>query len=509
MVSVKVEIFKSSLDYDRYHIMPINHNDPSDQDVLYTEQGNAFNGFYAPLILDVSYDVIKNSKMLRITLDGINNNNPLYGLISEIRYLRSDKTAVYYELDSWMNYRTSFDISYQNKIYQTTADIDYPFIARSGSFKKITLKYKMFEPTDYHVIILYHDQQNNSEGVYYCVCSNWYDIYFIFGQITPIDGFDSNNVLGIWLSPFDLNECIPTVFNNQSIVSTTGLTIYKGAYSSLTRYFITHSKQVTVSITNNDIVQDCVLDMTGSIVWKSEFKDNGSRYFMSCLDLDYDQCVWNCFIGTGNVLTDQNSPNNRFGISCLSIGFLADYYQEYENLSKSFNKELRQAQLEKQLIDGIGNVATSTVNMGVVGGMSGNVGSGAVAGGIGSAVSLAVGQFSTIDYNNKMESIENRQARMQYDIKMGSSENLLNFLIGCSKPCIATISCDDESIRSYEIDTNTRIKNYNCGIKRTDLINLLNAHPLFISGDFDFIDIPNSDIKQLKERFAHGVNFIL
>ena len=77
------------------------------------------------------------------------------------------------------------------------------------------------------------------------------------------------------------------------------------------------------------------------------------------LDVSYGSCFWNGIVGAPQ--THSQDVENRFTIPCIDLGYFLDYYQQYSNIQRGYNTELRQAQLEKQLIDGVGDVVASTL----------------------------------------------------------------------------------------------------------------------------------------------------
>lgn len=262
--------------------------------------------------------------------------------------------------------------------------------------------------------------------------------------------------------------------------------------------------------------------MTGGIVWQAEFKDAGEKTIVGRFDISFDECKWNCFVRDRNASNKVSTdPTTKFTIVCNPISFFADYYQQYQNLERSFNTEKRNAQYDKQQLDAIGDVVASTLWHGTSSGQPTKNDGGkfsmmpkssgvAIAGAaLGGTVQIAVQSYSLGEYNKKLSDIENRQAKLQYDKYNALGNSVMDFVVGGSKPRMYIMDIDEES--SSDIGE-TRNITYNSGISSSVATSLFldtqGQSPKYLSGDFDFYNIPLKDGLQLNSRLKTGVEFV-
>lgn len=504
-----INFFSKTVKHDRYNLLKYGTS-PSTSDIIYSESGNAFNGFDKPFIVDVSYDTIKHCRLCSIILDGMNNNNPIYCLINDIRILRSNKCAVYLEVDAWLQYRTDFDVGLDNSLFQCTKALNYSYRDFSADYKVIEKVGSINACSKWNILFVYHDSSSNVDRIY-LMRSPKAQFPFYSTEVMNLfntANLDTNNIMAIYLSPFDVD---PTYW--VTVSTTTSLEVYYLDYNTfIVRQYDSldaNKFQESISVVSNYRTKTVITDMNGSIVWQSQRKDNGSRYLNGKLDITYDHCSWLIGITANSNTTIQSSPNLRFVIDCVNLAFFLDYYQQYQNLQKSFNADLRQAQLDKQLLDGLGNTIASSVSMGSMSAVGGNVGAGMVGGAVGGLAQTGISYYATMDYNKKVENIDNRQAKVQYDTITSSNDSFLSFLTGEITPSIYTMSVDNESIASQTNANGQPYLTYNCRINTTDVNNLLKVNnPDYISGDFEFTLISEKDAVQLNTRFKHGINFV-
>lgn len=507
---INIKIYPKTVNCDRYHLLK--PNSAITGSYLYSESGITFNGFDNPVIVNTSIENIFDSRIASITISQFNDGNEIYCLIRNFKPITANKTAIYLEIDGWMNYRNDSIIGLDNYLFETSKEIDYPFYELTSKSKLITKTQNIEDSDLFNVIILYHNTQNNEDVVYYLAYDKTrygFGFYSIqtFIQLNN-NGVDTNNIIGIYLSPFDINT------TNMSLIyelepNDIVFNIYRGSY----RQFIDDSndnpKIMSYRVKDDYIQKTIITDMTGSPVWTSIKENDGAQYFSYKIDLRYDGCSWN--FSMSDVPNDPvvTSPNKRFSITCVDLAYFVDYYQQFQNTVKSYNNELRQAQLDKQLIDNIGGIVSSTTS-GAVGGMIGGMGAlGAVSGAVGGIANTITSYYSTSDYNRKLESIEDRQSKVQYDTVIANSNSYFPFLTGETIPCFNQITIDIPSQNSGMYDIYTPYLKYNCRIKRLDLIDLVYTNtPLYLSGDFDFVNMNQEIANQLNERFKHGVYFV-
>lgn len=507
---VRIEFFSKDVLCDRYNLLRYDANyDISD--IIYTETGNAFNGFDRPFIVNTNYDIIKDSRLCTVTIPNFNSGNRIFCLINDIKPLRDNKCLVYVEIDAWLYYRNLFNVGNDNYLFQCTEELGYSYRDLSADYKVIT-KTRSINTCEYwNIIMMYHDSTNNQDRIY--LFKSTKTDYFPFYSIDILNLFntlniDTNSIMSIYLSPFDVDA---TYWVLQSDTAT--LKSYYLMYNEFIKrqYYSNDANKFkeSISIVSDYKTKTVITDMSGAIVWQSQRKDSGTRYLNCKLDVTYDSCSWIVGITDMSTREYQDSPNLRFVINCVNLAYYLDYYQQYANLEKSFNIELRKAQLDKQLIDGLGNSISSSVNMGTMSAVGGSVGAGAVAGAVGGLASTGLSYFATADYNKKVENIENRQAQVQYDTITSSNDSFLAFLTGEIEPSIYTMSIDNESLKSQTNANDEPYLTYNCRIRNTDVINLIRVkQPSYISGDFQFIKMNEKDAIQLNTRFKHGVNFV-
>lgn len=506
---VIINFFSRNVRHDRYNLLKYGIN-PDTNEIIYTETGNAFNGFDKPFIVDVSYDTIKNCRLCSIILDGMNNNNPIYCLIDDIKITRSNKCAVYLEVDAWLQYRSDLDIGLDNSLFQCTKVLNYSYRDFSADYKVIEKVSSINACTKWNILFVYHDSSSNVDKIY-LIRSPKAQFPFYSTEVMNLfntANIDTNNIMAIYFSPFNVD---PTYWVTVSTI--TSLEVYYLDYNTfLVRQYDSldaNKFQETINVVSDYRTKTIITDMNGSIVWQAQRKDNGTRFLNGKLDITYDHCSWLIGITDDANITEQTSPNLRFVIDCVNLAFFLDYYQQYQNLQKSFNADLRQAQLDKQLIDGLGNTIASSVNMGSMSAVGGSIGAGMVGGAVGGLAQTGISYFATMDYNKKVENIENRQAKVQYDTISSSNDGFLSFLTGEITPSIYTMSVDSESINSQTDANGQPYLTYNCRIKTTDVNNLLKvSNPDYISGDFEFTSISEKDAIQLNTRFKHGINFV-
>ena len=506
-MAITISIYSHLVNCDRYHLL--NPNEQISTAPIYQETGIAFNGFDQPVIVNTSIENIYHSRIGQLQFTEFNNYDPIFCLIRDFKPITANKTAIYLELDGWMNYKNRLNFGYNNYLFETTKEIDYPYFDLNTK-NKIINKVENIENSDiFNVLMLYHDSLLNQDVVYYFAFYRIYGFGFYSEQMfiaMQTLNIDTHNIIGIYLSPFDVNGWFTNkVYENSPMT----FQVYSREYNSFITYSKNNPKYKQVQITDNYLQKTVVTDMTGSLVWTSIKQDNGEKYIIYRIDLRYDGCLWDCCIKSDINTFIQYSPNKRFAISCVDLGFFIDYYQEYQNIQKSANSELRKAQLEKQLIDNIGGIVSSTTS-GAVGGMIGGQGvMGAVAGTIGGIANTITSYYSTSDYNKKLEIIEDKQANIQYDSIITGSNTFFPFITGETEPCFNLMTIDSSSINSGMFNNSIPYLKYNCRIRSDDLWNLIvNNTPLFISGDFDFINVNQELANQLNERFKHGVYFV-
>lgn len=506
---VTINFFSRAVKHDRYNLLKFGVN-PDTDDIIYSENGNAFNGFDNPFIVNVSYDTIKHCRLCSIVLDGMNNGLPIYCLIDDIKIIRSNKCAVYLEVDAWLQYRADFNIGLDNCLFQCTRALNYSYRDFSADYKVIEKVASINACSEWNVLFVYHDSTNNVDKIYLMRSPK---VQFPFYSTEVMNLFntaniDTNNIMAIYLSPFDVDP-----INWVTVSTTTSLEVYYLDYNTfIVRQYNSldaNKFKESINVVSDYKTKTVITDMNGSIVWQSQIKDNGTRYINGKLDITYDRCAWLIGITDDTNVTEQSSPNLRAVIDCVNLAFFLDYYQQYQNLQKSFNADLRQAQLDKQLIDGLGNTIASSVSMGSMSAVGGSIGAGMVGGAVGGLAQTGISYYATMDYNKKVENIDNRQAKVQYDTISSSNDSFLSFLTGEITPSIYTMSVDDESISSQTDINGQPYLTYNCRIKHTDVNNLLRTNnPDYISGDFEFTFINEKDAIQLNTRFKHGVNFV-
>lgn len=504
-MSMTIGIYSSGVNCDRYHLL---HSLASiDQSPIYTETGLAFNGFDNPVIINTSVETVYDSRIGYVQIPGLNNGNPIYCLINSIKPITKTKCAVFMEPDAWMNYRDKSIIGTNNYIFETTREIDYPYYDMVSKEKIIQSSVDLENSTAFNILMLYHDSTLNNDYVYFFAFYKIYGFGFysakFFTALQTLN-IDSNDIIGIYFSPFDVSSYFTNLVYEDSPMS---FQVFNRQYGSFISAALNDPKYSTFQIVDNYAMKTMITDMTGSPVWTSIREDNGNRTLYRRIDLRYDGCIWDCSINTGSSQI-QESPNKRFAISCISLGFFVDYYQEYQNTQKSYNSELRKAQLDKQLIDNIGSIVSSTTS-GAVGGMIGGQGVlGAAAGLTGGIANTIASYYSTSDYNRKLEIIEDRQAKIQYDTLISGSNSFFGYLLGETIPRMNFITIDSYSVNSDYFNTSVPFIKYNCRIRQSDLTHLLNQSPMYLSGDFDFINMNVEMSDQLNSRFKHGVYFV-
>lgn len=509
-MTVKIGIYSRFVHCDRYHLL---HSAESiDNSPIYEEYGLSFNGFEQPVIINTSIENVYDCRMAYIQITEFNNGNPVYCMINTMKPLTKNKTAVYLEPDAWMNYRSDNIVGLDNYLFETTRSMNYPYFDLESKNKIITREQVIEESDYYKVIILYHNSTTaNDDSVFY-IRAKKIDFGFPFYRDTVFIamssiGIDTNSIVGIYLSPFEL-DISQMVQVYRFPTDDSYFWIYKCPYARLIDYYKSNPIVKPVFITHNYTQKSLITDMTGNCVWSSVKEDNGVRYLFYRLDLRYDGCDWLFSVGVNQNDTLCYTVNKRFVMSCVELGYFVDYYQSYQNTMKQYNNDLRKAQLDKQLTESIGGIVSSTTSGAIGGAIAGATPVGAIAGAVGGVASTVASYYATSDYNRKLEVIEDRQAMVQYDTCLANTNTFYPFFIGETEPCINTVTIDSASINADYYDVNIPYLRYNCRIRRSDLISLLNASPLYVSGDFDFVNINTDMAKQLNERFKHGVYFV-
>lgn len=508
-MALVVSVYGEEVQCDRYHLLRPNSTVTSIP--IYVETGVAFNGFDQPVILNVPMTTIYNSRIIKIQSPDILNNRRIYCLVTQMKAITKNKCAVSLELDAWMTYSYKEDriIGLNNTIFESSEVIDYPYYDMVAKDKIITKSVNIEDSVIFNVLMLYHDAVSNNDDVYFFA---YYRIngFGFYSQkfVTALQSLnlDANNIIGIYFSPFDLNSYFTQMVYEDSPMT---FQVYKRDYNSFMTYSNSAPKYNSFQIVDDYYHRTVITDMTGSPVWTSIREDAGTKVLVRRIDLRYDGCVWDCSMSPSSSTTVVTSPNKRFGISCVSLGYFLDYYQQYQNTQKSYNSELRKAQLDKQLMDNIGGIVSSTMSGGIGGAIGGSAPAGAVAGAIGGISNTVLSYYSTAEYNEKLEVIEDRQAKIQYDSLIAGSNTFFPYLVGETMPAINIIRIDEASEKAGFYDNSTPYIRYNCRIRPSDLSELIFENtPFYLSGDFDFIGMNVGMANQLNERFRHGVNFV-
>lgn len=512
---VTIKVYSPNVNCDRQHLLKYDEL-PSIQNVIYTETGQSFNGWNT-IILDCSYDVVKRSRLISMLIDGMNNNNEIYCLIKNIVPIRNDKTLITFENDVWMNEKSEIRLGEQNYIYEMSVfDPDYPWKpinARDYYFNRHTVLFQN-SISKWYIVILYHNSERNEDMVYYIesdknACFPFYDWGFM-NHMNEIN-VDTNGIISIYLSPYSFNvNPDANIAPHWKFEFTETGTLYEyTCYSTYFDKFINYNSAYTaksdsIVVGSTPLYGKCITDMVGSIIWTAPLNYFGTYPIGIYADLSYNSFMWRGYV-------DHDSIENRFSIECIDIGFFLDYFQQYNNIEKAYNHQVRDAQLEKQLIQNLGNVVSSGINTGVMGALGGIGGLGFAAGATGAAINTAVDYAATSQYNNKLEKIEEHQAKIQYDMLGSNVMSFQKFLYNNSYPAIEDRNIDDaskNSVYNSQYGYYNRIT-YNCRVKASDLMNIIQVQrPRFISGDFDFIGISEKDALQLNSRFKAGVNFV-
>lgn len=513
----KVEVFSSNINVDRYHLLKFN-NGVDNQDIIYEEDGCAFNGFYNPLILNVSADVVCDSRLLALTLLNVNSSLRVFYLITNVEYVTNNKCKVYIEYDAWMNLRNKIRYGEQNDLFKCSEVItDYPYSDVHADYYKYNKIENLAESTYWNFIFLYHNSSENVDYVYVTqILKNSpyisdYNIGVGYASEIIYDlGLDINQVVSMYISPFDVNVSSMDIVRAQDDNYT---------YRRFIDWFLKDQGDnpiVTVcNLTYSPISKRVITDAEGSVVWTNNRELVGPLNVYLRLELDYSSCFWSGYV-------DDNLPDRRFTISCLTIPYFADYYQQYQNLEKEYNHSVRMAQLDLQIQEGIGDTIAAGTWHGTSSGMSMSPSGGKVAvpqtatlglagGLIGGAIQTTISGIATNEYYKKLSKIENKKALMQYDVVGCNTGNSCKFIRGLTIPAVYEMYVD---ICNYTVNTELHSLifvglDYNCHIHGTKLQNLIEViKPRYISGDFDFLGISEEYAIQLNSRFKHGVNFV-
>ena len=521
-----IRVFSTKVKCDRYHLLkPLLDADIYEDDgtLAYEESGNAFNGFNEEIILNVNYDVIKNSRICKMIINGMNNNVGIYALINTVRPIRNNKTAITVEPDAWMLYRDyGFEPTTLNTIYESTAQLGIPFYEYVGKYKSIEPVVDLFtiEQNKIPIIMVYHQSNIDQTNLYIMKIRPTQVNARTIMLFCDRHNLDSNQVKDIYVSPFDVQVpggSYSTVINDDILGNVYLIGIESLNYFYYTEYY--HTQRIYIE--NTPTFKTCITDMRGAIVWQSQDKYNGYKFLNAKLCIGEDFCNWVCYLSdTQGVFGTDISC--LFTMENLNLSFYADYYDMYFNLEKSFNAQKRQAQLDKQVLDGIGDTVASTLWHGTSSGAPKKDATGiakyfpatsmiATAGAaVGGAVQTYIEWYATDEYNKKINDIEDRQARMQYDSLVATGNSPFSFLIGTTKPRVCQLCIDTLSEDSHKYN-NELIYKYDCNIPQgmlSDLLNDEDRNPSYLSGDFEFLKMSYLESIQLNERFKHGVEFV-
>lgn len=535
--NVTVELFKGSVKCDRYHLLYKSDSvNDSSYYMAYTESGNAFNGFFNPIILNTDYDTIKNSRIGRITIKGMNTHlvngvlveQPIYFLINSINSIRNNKTEITIEPDAWLNYRGQISIGYDNTLFKASKLIDtLPYYDFNGKYKYFHNMTPLENDFSRHVILLYHSSVSDTDYVMLIDAIAEPTFYLFLQKLWRVLkrwDIDTNEVISISISPFNISSTLESGLTDitTNLDREDGVLVYSETLEIFNNVCINNPTYKQVNIVCNPYEKTVITDMNTSIVWQAVHMNNGTKYLKYILNVSCNMVYWDCVIQDTNANNYiEKSPNNRFSIICNSISFFADYYQQYMNTEKSFNYQKRQAQLDKQLLDGIGDTIASTLWHGTSSGAPAKGATGiasvvpatsaiAMAGAaVGGVVQTGIEWYSTDNYYKRLNDIENRQAKVQYDKLIATSDSLLGFAVGYSYPSIGLLKVDQETVNSRYTFGQPLI-DYNCRVSDIvvrDLILNETVPTNYVTGDFDFRGIPLTDAIQLNQRFKTGVNF--
>lgn len=509
----KVEVFSSYVNVDRYHLLRFD-NWVHNEDIIYEENGCAFNGFYNPLILNVSADVVCNSRLLALTLLNVNNSSRVFYLITNVEYITNNKCRVYIEYDAWMNLKSIVRYGEQNNLFQCSDVLtNYPYSdvhADYFTYEKIT---NIFECRMWNYIIFYHNSSDNFDYVYIIKTPKFINDFLPYSQemveLMEDFGIDTNSIISMYMSPFDIDTSDIPVHPRE------GMNVYFTIYNYFVYYESLRPLVGTYGYTYSPFSKMVITDANGASVWMNNRQTVGNLETKLYLDLTYSYCMWTGYIG-------EDLPHTRFSIQCLNLGFFMDYFQQYQNLEKDYNHSVRMAQLDLQIQEGIGDTIAAGTWHGTSSGMSMSPAGGKVAvpqtatlglagGLVGGAIQTAISGVATNEYYNKLERIETKKAKLQYDMISSNTSGFFKFLTGQTTPAIYTMFVDVFNYyANREIMSTVAVAlDYNCHIHGSSLQNLIEIiQPNYISGDFDFIGINEEYAIQLNSRFKHGVNFV-
>lgn len=483
---------------------------------------------YEPIVLNLDLTDIYEYTYGRLIFGA--NKRIIYFSINRFEIVTENKTLLYFDIDYWETYRYSIDTNTNHLVLGKSFIRRSDKVFRGRKYRAYTPKYVNQLPlgrledksnnTHYASIIIYHKDASNINYVCILRSKSYTDVIDPDYFATHIPDFTVNNVVGFWLSPFDIPLTFEPIYKSE----TNDFNIYRLTFSNVnSERNRSGNHNFQAKLTSNfyknlpkqtEEFKLAVTDACGNLVWVND-DYTGDLRIKFYLGLTFTSARWFGYIYDNEPDTPENEPittagQYRLTIPCEPLDLFSDYYMQYYIQERPYLERERQIQKNQATINGLASIGTSAIGGAVAGSMVAP-GPGTIAGAVGGAVSSLVGtaisHVSTDKFNKDYQENEDRHALMQTDDLRLNGSAISEFLSGWTYPAIVGLYSDQDSYNDYLDDIATFGYYYNSELPNIE--DVLARYPeMKLTANCEVENVPSIAEQSVKARLSAGVKFI-
>lgn len=469
-----------------------------------------FTGYEQPVLINCSFDDLIDYKYGRISING---SDWVYFSINRFMIERENKTWLYMDIDVWetFRYRNNGLRIGRGHVTRCSRNLSTRIkTALKPKFKNTReydkLRVDNYIVNNYCLVVLCHNSNSNVDYVVIVKVLSSININDLIATstiqyIVNTLNITGNDVIGAWVSPFDIST-------SDSVLSTwTDISPSHGRYtakyqpyemftSAISRGLVEQKHKIYKMVNPDDKTIIGITDLRDNLVWVSDNESSYNADIDLFFNLSYGACGWSGFIKRDN----QQYTEGLFTIPCENIDFYSDAFVLYNVQQRPFIEQQRAIQREQALINSFSNVGQSAI----MGGIGGNV-MGAVAGGVIGAIGSGIEYLSSEYYNKEYQNNEDNQARAQTDTININGMALLDIIQEKTYCKVVTIEPDDQTLAEYETDISTFGNYYDL---ETNIENMIGTNVKLTCSTNEIENIPSVYVGNIQTRLSHGVIFI-
>lgn len=465
-----------------------------------------------------------------------------YFSVDEINPVNDTKSEIVYRID-WLEtlkyelifnnsyvFSSNKELPYPKRYYEQ--DVDYYNYTQLQSFKMIWQNNSFSISRGYGIILYQHESSDNDKTYIIFVSPKYIDgeqtrIFYRLDTLKTItedlksEGIINklSDIYGAWIIP-------------PEFISTTGQTKYLDKekqeyyiYSLNDDDLISGQNAPSKMITLNDSVRQQLYskpskelvfcDNYGQVLWEQPYNTTiRNTHIAVNYNVNAAQCTIICQL-FGEIIHLLEPSSFSFTYIPLSLDVITNTYEDYVYLQRQYDMDIRNLNMNKNLVKGIGGSIESAMFGGLMGGQFGRdlgVKKGQAVGGAGSLISTLT-DYQTEQYFSPIEQeiIDKYYVRQNDSITQGSASSLYAF--------------DGKQQGFYLREYNqTQVNDFNTlfnfyGYKYNQLVNKQEMQEVYnksitenqfshLKQDVTFIKNYNDEIrKQIHQRLYNGVTF--